>query len=96
MRRDGRRPARGRKGRAALEVEEGADRWAPPVGDRVREREGSGALGRVGRKWNWAASGCLDRFLLFFFSFQILFNTNLLHILNSNLHTNFHNFSQLF
>jgi DNA-binding Lrp family transcriptional regulator len=47
----------GRKGRAALEVEEGVDMWAPPVGDRVREREGSGALGRVGRKWNWAAAG---------------------------------------
>jgi hypothetical protein len=52
MRRDGQRPAWVRNGRAALEVEEGADRWAPPVGDRVREREGSGALGRVGRKWN--------------------------------------------
>jgi hypothetical protein len=47
----------GRKGRATLEVEEGANRWAPPVGDRVKEREGSGALGRVDRKWNWAAAG---------------------------------------
>jgi hypothetical protein len=55
----------GRKG-AAPEVEEGADRWAPPVGDRVKEREGSGALGRVGRKRaareklgrsNWVAAG---------------------------------------
>jgi hypothetical protein len=38
---------RGEVGR--LEEEEGADRWAPPVGDRVRESEGSGALGHVGR-----------------------------------------------
>jgi hypothetical protein len=38
------------RGGGRPEEEEGADRWAPPVGDRVREREGSGALGRVGRK----------------------------------------------
>jgi hypothetical protein len=55
---------RGRRGRAAarpwwegegavLEVEGGADRWAPPVGDRVREgerrgRERGGGAGRLG------------------------------------------------
>jgi hypothetical protein len=34
-----------------LEVEDAPDRWAPPVGDHVREREGSGALaGLLGRK----------------------------------------------
>jgi hypothetical protein len=35
-----------------LEEEEGADRWAPPVGDRVRERRGAGFwavwAGRIG------------------------------------------------
>jgi hypothetical protein len=40
---------RGEVGR--LEEEEGADRWAPPVGDRVRERGGKWAhVGRRGPK----------------------------------------------
>jgi hypothetical protein len=37
----------------------------------------------------------LGRFVCFF-SFQILFNTSFQHLLNSNLHTNFPTFSQLF
>jgi hypothetical protein len=41
--------ARGRKG-AGLEVEGGADRWAPPVGDRVREGGEGGGAGRFGPK----------------------------------------------
>jgi hypothetical protein len=42
---------RGEVGR--LEEEEGADRWAPPVGDRVRERgREAGACGPA-----WAKSG---------------------------------------
>jgi hypothetical protein len=53
------RPAAGsgKKG-GGLEVEGGADRWAPPVGDRVREGgEGGGGAGRVGLKRSWAAAG---------------------------------------
>jgi hypothetical protein len=39
-----------------LEVGEGADMWAPPVGDHMRERERALALvGRMGRKRGWAA-----------------------------------------
>jgi hypothetical protein len=42
----------GKRGGAELEVEDAPDRWAPPVGDHVREREGSGALaGLLGQKW---------------------------------------------
>jgi hypothetical protein len=38
----------GKKGGGGrLEVEGGADRWAPPVGDRVRERGRGGAGGPV-------------------------------------------------
>jgi hypothetical protein len=53
------RPAAGagKKGGGRLEVEGGADRWAPPVGDRVRER-GRGAL--VGRL-SWAAGDRVGR-----------------------------------
>jgi hypothetical protein len=41
----------GKRGGAELGVEDAPDRWAPPVGDHVREREGSGALaGLLGRK----------------------------------------------
>jgi hypothetical protein len=40
---------RWRKKGAALEVGDGPDRWAPPVGGCVREREGR-RVGRVGRK----------------------------------------------
>jgi hypothetical protein len=34
--------------------------------------------------------------LVFFLFFQILINTSFQHLLNSNLHTNFSTFSQLF
>jgi hypothetical protein len=40
-----------RGGGAELKVEDAPDRWAPPIGDHVREREGSGALvGLLGQK----------------------------------------------
>jgi hypothetical protein len=55
----GRRPARpgekGGGGRLGMTP----DRWAPPVGDRVREKRG-GVLGHVGRK-DWAAAGMVGR-----------------------------------
>jgi hypothetical protein len=36
---------------AELEIEDAPDRWAPPIGDHEREREGSQALaGLLGRK----------------------------------------------
>jgi hypothetical protein len=38
----------GRKGRP--EVRGDPNRWAPPVGDRVREREGSGPREEMGRR----------------------------------------------
>jgi hypothetical protein len=45
-----RRPCGEERG-AELGVEDAPDRWAPPVGDHVREREGSGALASLlGRK----------------------------------------------
>jgi hypothetical protein len=83
--------------------------WAPPVGDHVREREGSGALAgplvgqkktgprRKGRGGEWAAG----RQVWFFFkSFSNLFQTFLNQILFtkfSNFFTNiFKTFSQLF
>jgi hypothetical protein len=88
---DGRRCTGG----ARPEVEGGADRWAPPVGDRMREREGreaewaAWAETEVGRGLGWAVR--LDLVLFFFlfffffsFSFQILFkpnsNSNLFHV----------------
>jgi hypothetical protein len=43
-----RRPARTWGGRGWPEVGDGPDRWAPPVGGCVREREGSGAYGPAG------------------------------------------------
>jgi hypothetical protein len=46
--------------RWGLEEEEGADRWAPPVGDREREGEvasAGGPAGYMGRARNWAAAG---------------------------------------
>jgi hypothetical protein len=53
--RAGRRRRGGRKGRARPEVEGGADRWAPPVGDRVREREGREAeRAGLGQNLRWA------------------------------------------
>jgi hypothetical protein len=76
---------RGKKGRARPEVEGGADRWAPPVGDRVREREGreaervAWAETEVGRELGWVG-------LAVFFSF--LFKSNfkpISNLLNSNL-----------
>jgi hypothetical protein len=40
-----------------LEEEEGANRWAQPVGDRVRERSGAGFwavwAGRIGPRRGW-------------------------------------------
>jgi hypothetical protein len=71
--------ARGKKGRARPEVEGGADRWAPPVGDRVREREGreaeraAWAETEVGRELGWV--GLAVFFFFLFFSFQIQFQT---------------------
>jgi hypothetical protein len=41
---------RGEERGGRLEVEGGADRWAPPVGDRVRERGRGVLVGHVGRK----------------------------------------------
>jgi hypothetical protein len=39
------------EGEGELEVEDKPDRWAPPVGERERERRGGGALvGRCGPK----------------------------------------------
>jgi hypothetical protein len=60
-RRIGRRPAREERG-AALEVEEGADRWAPHVGEREREerRRGSGGplwAESVRAREDWARLG---------------------------------------
>jgi hypothetical protein len=57
----------------------------------VREREGSGALGRVagsgtGPRWGW-----LDRFLLFFF-FQNLLNHTFKPFLNQNFTRLFTNY----
>jgi hypothetical protein len=54
-RRRGRQAAGAGKG-AALEVGDGADRWAPPVGGYVREREGRRAERAV-----WAGNGELGR-----------------------------------
>jgi hypothetical protein len=46
-----RRPARpGRKG-SQLGVEDGPDRWAPPVSRRKREKAGRWWSGLLGRKW---------------------------------------------
>jgi hypothetical protein len=46
----------GRERGAELGVEDAFDRWAPPVGDHVRERERALVqVGRVGRKRGWAA-----------------------------------------
>jgi hypothetical protein len=76
----------------------------------VREREGrrvmravwagSGSWAAAGKRKEgevrWAAGlGWRGRFVFFLF-FQILFNTSFQHLLNSNLHTNFPTFSQLF
>jgi hypothetical protein len=48
---DSGRRGHGRERGAELGVEDAPDRRAPPVGDHVREREGSGALaGLLGRK----------------------------------------------
>jgi hypothetical protein len=51
-----RHPDRKQRRWGRLEVREGADMWAPPVGDHMREREGSG-------RWRacWARSGELGR-----------------------------------
>jgi hypothetical protein len=46
---------------AALEVGDGADGWVPSVRERREEGEVNGALGRVGRKWNWAAAEKKER-----------------------------------
>jgi hypothetical protein len=49
-RRRGAVAGRGQGGWGRREVEGRPDRWAPPVGEREREeREGGGAVGRVGR-----------------------------------------------
>jgi hypothetical protein len=70
--------AGGRRGEggAALEVGDGADGWAPSVGERERGgREGRGVLGRVGRKYmgrrNWV--GFVVFFLFFLFFFKSIF-----------------------
>jgi hypothetical protein len=100
------RPAAGaaRGERRRREVGDDPDRWAPPVGDRVREREegrGSGpcgpeGLGRGG-DGGLGSRGRLDRFVfVFFFSFsnpfQIFLNEIFYIFSNSNFHTNFSNY----
>jgi hypothetical protein len=95
----GGRRRRGRwKGRGKLEVEDKPDRWAPPVGEREREKRrrvlvghwaGSGEAGRV-----WMGR----RFGFVFFSnpFQTNFKPFLNQIFyifsNSNFNTNFSNY----
>jgi hypothetical protein len=79
-----------------LEVGEGADMWAPPVGDHMREREwrwaGAAELGQkreLGRGLGrWVGFG-----FVFFFSFFKSISNQFQTLLNSNL---LHNFSQLF
>jgi hypothetical protein len=81
-----------RKGRRPEEGD-GADGWAPSVGERERGGKGAGAVGPkglVGRGLGWVVSFFFLFFsFLFFssFSFQILFkpisnllNSNLLHV----------------
>jgi hypothetical protein len=81
-------PAAGAGKGAALEVGDGADGWAPSVGERERGgREGRGFWGRVGRKYmgrrDWV--GFVVSFFFFFFFFKSIFpsifKSNLFHIL---------------
>jgi hypothetical protein len=46
----GRRRGRGEEGGGRLEVGDGPDRWAPPVGGCVREREAGALAGCCGPK----------------------------------------------
>jgi hypothetical protein len=85
-----------------LEVEDSPDRWAPPVGDHVREREGSGALAgplmgqkktRPRREGRGRGNGPrVDRFGFFlFFSFKS-FSNRFQTFLNQIFFTKFSNF----
>jgi hypothetical protein len=102
---DGRRGRGEEKGGGRLEVGDGPDRWAPPVGGCVKEREGSGAYGpagAMGRRGfvgrgvglNWV---CFVFFFFFFFKsflkpiFQTIFKSNILHLFKFS-----HKFLQLF
>jgi hypothetical protein len=99
---DGRRGRGEEKGGGRLEVGDDPDRWAPPVGGCVREREGSGAYGpagEMGRRGfvgrgvglNWV---CFVLFFLFLFFFKTFFKPflNQIFYIFSNFHTNFSNY----
>jgi hypothetical protein len=71
--------ARGKKGGRRPEEGDGADGWAPSVGERERGgREGRALAGRLGPKAELGRGvGLLDLFCFFSsFSFQIHFKTN--------------------
>jgi hypothetical protein len=64
-------------GGARPEVEDGPDRWAPPVGERRERRWEAGAIvGLCGPKVDGPAVGWVDRFVVFSLSFSNQFQTN--------------------
>jgi hypothetical protein len=95
-----------RRGGDRLEVRGDPDGWAPPVSERVREREREGSAGawwacwakreRVGGGRRWAGlAGRLDRFVFFSSFLSNLFQTFFTKF--SNFFTNiFNTFSQPF
>jgi hypothetical protein len=101
---DGRRGRGEEKGGGRLEVGDGPDRWAPPVGGCVKEREGSGAYGPAGAmgRRGFVGRGVGLNWVCFVFSFSFFSNPfsnqffkpflNQIFYIFSNFHTNFSNY----